>query len=43
MFRWYGDLHAAKEQTPDNAAKTKRNYDEADAMAQALAVGGGNG
>jgi hypothetical protein len=37
MFRWYGDLHAAKEQTPDNADKTKRNYDMADKMARALA------
>jgi prefoldin subunit 5 len=37
MFRWYGDLHAAKEQTPDNASKTKRNYDIADKMARALA------
>ena len=43
MFRWYGDLHAAKEQTPDNAAKTARNYDEADAMKAALAKGGDNG
>ena len=36
MFRWYGDLHAAKEQTPENADKTKRNYDMADQMARAL-------
>ncbi len=42
MFRWYGDLHAAKEQTPENADKTKRNYDMADKCAAALASEGGD-
>lgn len=36
VFRWYGDLHATEEQTPENAAKMKRNDDMADAMKAAL-------
>lgn len=38
MFRWYGDLHAAK---PDAGDKAKRNYDMADKCRAAIAAAEG--